>query len=61
MQVWIVLLLSPAPVLLLTSDHPLFGQLLIVAFVIAAILYAKPKPLEQPAGPLTEPRYATAH
>jgi len=44
---WAVLLLSPAPVLLLVSQKPLLGQVLIAAFVVTAIIVAREKPLSQ--------------
>ena len=50
LKAWAVLLLSPVPVLLLVSQRPLPGQILIVAFTVTAILYGKAKPLSRAAG-----------
>jgi hypothetical protein len=52
LKAWAVLLLSPAPTLLLVSQRPLLGQILIAAFVVTAIIAGKAKPinLAAPAG-----------
>ena len=47
LKVWAAALLSPAPVLLLVSERPLPGQVLIVAFIVTAILFGMAKPLSQ--------------
>ena len=44
LKVWAVLLLSPVPVLLLVSQRSFIGQVLIAAFVVTAIVFAKAKP-----------------
>jgi hypothetical protein len=41
LKVWAVVLLSSAPVLLLVLQKPLLGQVLIVAFVIAATIVGR--------------------
>ncbi len=60
--VWSLFLLSPMPVLLIVSDKPLLGQLLVVAFVVTVISLTVAR---QTAGlmqsmklmqPVTEPR-----
>ena len=38
LKVWAVLLLTPAPILLLVTDKPFTGQILIVGFVVAALV-----------------------
>jgi hypothetical protein len=38
LRVWAILMISPAPTLLLVSMHPLIGQILIVGFVIGALI-----------------------
>jgi hypothetical protein len=48
-KIWAALLLSPVPVLLLVSQRPLPGQILIVAFAVTAVLYGKAKPFSRPA------------
>ena len=45
LKVWAIVLLSPAPVLLLVSPKPFLGQMLIAAFVVTAIIFGKAKPL----------------
>jgi hypothetical protein len=51
LKIWAVVLLSPAPTLLLVSQRPLLGQVLIAAFVVTAIIVGKAKPIlaRQPA------------
>ena len=44
LKVWAVLLLSPVPVLLLVSRRSFIGQVLIAAFVVTAIVFAKAQP-----------------
>ena len=41
---WAVLLISPAVVLLLVTEKPFLGQVLIAAFVVTAILVGRAKP-----------------
>ena len=50
LKAWAAVLLSPVPVLLLVSDRPLPGQVLIVAFIVTAILFGMAKPLSQADG-----------
>jgi len=45
LKVWAVLLLSPALTLLLVSQRPLLGQILIAAFVVTAIVAGMAKPI----------------
>ena len=45
MKIWAVLLLSPAPVLLLVSQRPLLGQMLIAGFVVTAIIVGTARPI----------------
>ena len=49
LKVWAVLLLSPVPVLLLVSQKPLLGQMLIAAFVVTTIIVGRAKPLSRAA------------
>ena len=51
LKIWAVLVLSPVPTLLLVSQKPLLGQVLIAAFVVAAIIAGKAKPIS-PAVPV---------
>lgn len=44
---WAVLLLSPAPVLLLVTPEPWLGQVFIAAFAVTAIIALKPNPLSE--------------
>ena len=44
LKAWAVLLLSPAPTLLLVSQKPLLGQVLIAAFVITAVIAGRTEP-----------------
>jgi dipeptide/tripeptide permease len=44
LTVWAVVLLSPVPVLLLVSQKSFIGQVLIAAFVVTTIVFAKAKP-----------------
>jgi hypothetical protein len=44
LTVWAVVLLSPVPVLLLVSRRSFLGQVLIAAFVVTTIVFAKAKP-----------------
>ncbi len=53
---WAVLLLSPAPVLLLVSQRPWLGQVLIVGFVVTAIIAATANP-RQPTAAGDSPGY----
>jgi hypothetical protein len=49
LKVWAVVLLSPAPVLLLVSQKPFLGQMLIAAFVVTAIVAGRAQPLNRRA------------
>jgi hypothetical protein len=49
LKAWAILMLTPASVLLLVSQKPLLGQLLIAAFVVTAVLAGRAKPLSLPA------------
>jgi hypothetical protein len=44
LKAWSVLMLSPAPTLLLVSQKPLSGQMLIAAFVVTAIIAGRELP-----------------
>jgi hypothetical protein len=55
LKVWAAVLLSPAPVLLLVSERPFLGQILVVAFIVTATLFGRAKPLSLAA---PEPRLA---
>lgn len=50
LKVWAVLLISPTPILLLASQKPLLGQILIVAFVVAAAVVVRAQPKRALAG-----------
>jgi hypothetical protein len=59
LKAWAVVLLSPVPVLLLTSEKPLLGQILVVAFIVTAILFGMARPLSQ-AGEMAAGSASTA-
>ena len=47
LAVWAAIMLSPAPTLLLVSDRPFLGQMLVVAFTVTATFFARVKPVPQ--------------
>ncbi|MBZ5584087.1 MAG: DUF2029 domain-containing protein [Acidobacteriia bacterium] len=49
LRLWAVLMLTPASVLLLLSQKPWLGQVLIAGFVATAVWFARSKPLSRPA------------
>jgi hypothetical protein len=51
LKTWAFVTLSPAPVLLLVSDRPWLGQLLLVAFTVTATFFSRTKPLSLAAKP----------
>ena len=46
---WAAGMISPAPALLLVSDKPFLGQILVVAFTVTATFFGRVKPLGQTA------------
>jgi hypothetical protein len=49
LRIWAILMLSPVPVLLLVSQRPLLGQMLIAVFVVTALIVGTVKPLSRAA------------
>jgi hypothetical protein len=49
LKVWAVVLLSSAPVLLLVSQKPYLGQVVIAAFIVTAIIIGREKPVSPAA------------
>src|SRR5471030_13033 len=45
LRAWAILMISPGPTLLLVSNYPLLGQILIVAFVICALIQKRGTPI----------------
>lgn len=45
LRAWAILIISPAPTLLLVSNYPLLGQILIVAFVACALIEKRGTPI----------------
>ena len=61
LKIWAVLLLTPAPVLLLVTQKPFAGQIPIVGFVVAALIWESRAPENTCATSLTKDNLDRAH
>jgi hypothetical protein len=52
LRAWAILMISPAPTLLLVSNYPSLGQILIVAFVTCALIVPRPSLLLKRGTPI---------